>query len=110
MVYCLGSLFVNWALQKYLVSSLGNYYYVYQLATSSTPLGVAQEGSTGPSGALGFTWAATKFTAKTGANIAYYGSKGAYTATSLATSAALSAGSILLMTVTKSMLIYMFSL
>ena len=90
---------VKWGLQKYIQSSLGNYYYVYQLATKTTPDELKETTSCGimSTGAN-----AGSLAIHTGANMAYYGSKTALSAVGIAAGATIATGSLLLVTVTTS--------
>jgi len=93
-----GSIVLNWALQKYVTSSIGNYYYVYQLLTDSTPDQIKEQVSPG---LVGTTVNVGTSIVKTGANVTYYGSKALLATTGIAASATIAAGSLLLVTVTS---------
>lgn len=86
--YNSGTIALQWTLKRYIKSSLGNYYYIYQIASGDFEGGVQNL-------ILDTTWCATK-------NTVYYGSKAAISATRGAVSASVFTGKVLIMTVTQS--------
>jgi len=96
-----GSLLLRWGLQKYVISSTGNYYYVYSLMNAPAALPSVPQSVQTVANVAGTTYTVGKFTVRTTGQAAYYSTMAAYHTAHLAARATWAAGTLLFVTVSS---------